>query len=295
MELNNLTSLHQFNLLVKHTISSLQGYKTDLNTNNKSFDENRSGWYFSLNKINTDLIIVPWLGIYYCGVVSIYMEFNSKICNPVFEGFKKYKSVEQGNVSFNSPHINEEYSAAIIYSLKDDVFAKLANKATPVEEQRRIIRIFVNEVLKDVEAYFKWQMTSPKDAEQQILISQKEMPEKQVMKQRVKELEQSIEKLKSGQAQAIQQAKMVSLGELTAGISHEIKNPLNMVINLSEVTIELLEEATEEINAGKKEAAVGALQQVKENLQKVVHEGKRADAIAQGMLQHSNGSTGEKQ
>jgi two-component system NtrC family sensor kinase len=88
---------------------------------------------------------------------------------------------------------------------------------------------------------------------------------------------------------------MASLGELTAGIAHEIQNPLNFVNNFSEVNKEMLEEATEEIDKGNLEEVKVLLGDIKENEEKINHHGKRADAIVKGMLQHSRKSEGKKE
>jgi two-component system, NtrC family, sensor kinase len=107
--------------------------------------------------------------------------------------------------------------------------------------------------------------------------------------------EQAYEDLKSAQAQLIQSEKMASLGELTAGIAHEIQNPLNFVNNFSEVNTELIDELTNELNTGNKEEAISIAKDIKENEEKINHHGKRADAIVKGMLQHSRSSTGVKE
>jgi signal transduction histidine kinase len=88
---------------------------------------------------------------------------------------------------------------------------------------------------------------------------------------------------------------MASLGELTAGIAHEIQNPLNFVNNFSDVNIELIEEAEQEISNGNIDEVKSALANVKGNEQKINHHGKRADAIVKGMLQHSRANTGKKE
>ena len=88
---------------------------------------------------------------------------------------------------------------------------------------------------------------------------------------------------------------MASLGELTAGIAHEIQNPLNFVNNFAEVSAELLAEMQEEINSGNLEDAKEILTDVLQNLEKINHHGKRADAIVKGMLQHSRSSSGTKE
>jgi ligand-binding sensor domain-containing protein/signal transduction histidine kinase len=109
------------------------------------------------------------------------------------------------------------------------------------------------------------------------------------------ELQTILEDLQATQVQLIQKEKMASLGELTAGIAHEIQNPLNFVNNFSEVSQELCEEIVQEAKTGHPEEVLAITSDLKQNLAKIHHHGKRADSIVKNMLQHSRASSGEKQ
>ena len=108
-------------------------------------------------------------------------------------------------------------------------------------------------------------------------------------------VESAFGQLKAAQSKLIQSEKMASLGELTAGIAHEIQNPLNFVNNFSEVNNELIDELQTELKAGNATEAFALSNDIKANEQKINHHGKRADAIVKGMLQHSRSSTGQKE
>jgi signal transduction histidine kinase len=110
-----------------------------------------------------------------------------------------------------------------------------------------------------------------------------------------KHAEDSLVELQAAQRQLVQSEKMASLGELTAGIAHEIQNPLNFVNNFSDVSNELLEEMKTELEKGNTKDAASIVDDVKKNLEKILYHGKRADAIVKGMLQHSRTSGGQKE
>jgi signal transduction histidine kinase len=117
---------------------------------------------------------------------------------------------------------------------------------------------------------------------------------------RTEELSKSLNELRATQAQLIQREKLASLGELTAGIAHEIQNPLNFVNNFSDVNKELVDELKTELATGNMHSdgyrkANEIADIIKENEEKINHHGKRADAIVKGMLQHSRVSAGQKE
>jgi len=116
-----------------------------------------------------------------------------------------------------------------------------------------------------------------------------------ILQEKNSQIEKTLSDLKAAQQQLIQSEKMASLGELTAGIAHEIQNPLNFVNNFSEVNGEMIDEAGQEIDKGNLGEAKAILKYLKENQEKINHHGKRADDIVKGMLQHSRSSSGQKE
>ncbi len=116
-----------------------------------------------------------------------------------------------------------------------------------------------------------------------------------LLKQQKQKVEFTLQELKSTQSQLVQSEKMASLGELTAGIAHEIQNPLNFVNNFSEVNKELANELQQELKSGKIDEAIAISNDIINNEEKINQHGKRADAIVKGMLQHSRSSTGVKE
>ncbi len=148
------------------------------------------------------------------------------------------------------------------------------------------------EMIQEVQVNAQTVLELSEEKREQALIQQKVL-EEEVARQ-TGEIRQTLENLKSTQSQLIQSEKMASLGELTAGIAHEIQNPLNFVNNFSEVNTELIDEVGEEINKGNISEAKIILNDIKGNSEKINHHGKRAGDIVKGMLQHSRSSNGVK-
>lgn len=136
-------------------------------------------------------------------------------------------------------------------------------------------------------------------AEQNILLEQRVNERTIELSRQTKVLQNTLNDLKSTQLQLVQKEKMASLGELTAGIAHEIQNPLNFVNNFAEVSSELLNElhslTFDKLPAQDKAEAEEIFQHITENLEKINHHGQRADSIVKGMLQHSRVTSGQKE
>ncbi|MBD0776299.1 nuclear transport factor 2 family protein [Maribacter sp. ANRC-HE7] len=164
-----------------------------------------------------------------------------------------------------------KHSAIIIPSLTG-----LVPSESNAEILKRFARVFE-------QAYIRFMDLQVKEEQATALLAEK------------KRLEDTLSNLQTTQKQLIQAEKMASLGELTAGIAHEIQNPLNFVNNFSEVSNELIDEMNEEIEKGDLEEVKFIAKDIKQNLEKINHHGKRADAIVKGMLQHSRKSTAEKE
>ena len=212
-------------------------------------------------------IILVGLSIsFLCGIANVYSVLSDKLVQAGFYAAMIFTTVPV----FMTFFIAGEFARVGLALQKRVIEVKELSDKTIVQEQEK----------------------------QQILATQNEKLETEV-EHRTAQLNKSLQELKSTQAQLIQSEKMASLGELTAGIAHEIQNPLNFVNNFSEVNREMLEELKAERlkpNAERDEALEEDLiNDVIDNEAKINHHGKRADAIVKGMLQHSRSSTGVKE
>lgn len=167
------------------------------------------------------------------------------------------------------------------------------------EEQTKAISNAIKDAGKELEiTAFKLDRTEKVKRTTAILLEEtiEELEQKRKAIEETNEaLTKSLDELKAAQHQLVQSEKMASLGELTAGIAHEIQNPLNFVNNFSEISIELIDEMKTELDVGNFDEAKSLASDIIQNLEKISHHGKRADAIVKGMLQHSRSSSGQNE
>ncbi|MBA9077136.1 MULTISPECIES: sensor histidine kinase [Rufibacter] len=249
------------------------------------------------------IIFSNWISEFWEDVVGIaylilvltlvYKEKDFKMVRSLLQSFYPYVVICLLSLLLKliSPELHNDWDdyitmaalAGFVYIFAAWMSFNKGQKALEVEREKRIVE---EKQRKIIEAH-------KEELERQVAQRTAELTKQK------EELLHTVEELQATQAQLIQQEKLASLGELTAGIAHEIQNPLNFVNNFSEVSIELLEELKEEVfqhlPAAEQENAAEILQDLTQNLEKITHHGKRADSIVKGMLQHSRISTGQKE
>lgn len=216
-------------------------------------------------------------------VANIYEKMG--MGNDALPFYKQYKIYADSLVSIESERAAANYKAAYEFSKKELEFQRKAL------QQRWLI-------FSALAALFSllvilWIISRSR---KRLSLTYKDLQQKNgiIEGQKIK-AEETLSQLKAAQSQLIQSEKMASLGELTAGIAHEIQNPLNFVNNFSEVSTELVDEMNEEIEEGNIPEAQQIAKDLKQNLEKINQHGKRAGEIVKGMLLHSRSSTGQKE
>jgi tetratricopeptide (TPR) repeat protein len=211
-----------------------------------------------------------------------------------------YNDIIDASLFLSQIYENKDFQQALLYSKNaityKDSLHKMAESATQetfadLDEQER------QREIEDAKAEFKnrFQIYTFTGITFTFLIIAIVLYRSSRLKQKAKQnIEKAYDQLKSTQAQLIHSEKMASLGELTAGIAHEIQNPLNFVNNFSEVNKEMIAEMKEEINKGNYDDVKMIANDIEENEEKIIHHGKRADAIVKGMLQHTRKSSRSK-
>ena len=217
---------------------------------------------------NAAIVFMILLLMVFIGLIlfTIFMEFNSK-------------NAQYNFITFLLPAISLLISVGPQLSISASISWVLARDYVATNKK---LAEKLNEVQK---------LSTEKQA---ILANQNIELEKQV-NERTSALNTSLEELKAAQSQLIQAEKMASLGELTAGIAHEIKNPLNFVNNFAELNSELLLELKEEIEKNEIPNALALIDDINGNMTKIVNHGKRADDIVKSMLEHSRSNTAQKE
>jgi signal transduction histidine kinase len=247
---------------------------------------------YPLEKIS--LVIIP-------DIMGYGANLDEKIFNldELYEGWRMQKEQSVGlDIQFEiTPVYRRISNGENVAIYVDEVSLKMTVEGIRHENELRlsIIFEFIEERWICTHFHGSYGLVVTGDSWAIELMKEKNEELQRMVDERTIQLQNTIHELKSTQSQLIQSEKMASLGELTAGIAHEIQNPLNFVNNFAEVSEELLQELKGELEKGDIDEAKAISDDVIQNLSKINHHGKRASDIVKGMLEHSRKSTGEKE
>ena len=211
-----------------------------------------------------------------------FLQMNARLKDSLFgpERFRKMQVLA----------INEQEKKFIAEKEQQELKSQLAQSQIRTKSRYRTIALSATILFIGLLAFFVWRNLRRQKKVNTTLQSQQE----KITAQNA-ELAKTLQELKATQSQLIQSEKMASLGELTAGIAHEIQNPLNFVNNFSDVNAELIDELNGQLAIGNMQQAKEIAENIRANEEKIMVHGKRADAIVKSMLQHSRASTGTKE
>jgi signal transduction histidine kinase len=287
---------------------SLEKYQESLNLNKETGYLGEMGFsYMHLGNIHIRLNKLPGAREYFEKSLEIFKKINNRSgqmqnyfnlarldsmqgnFNMAYSDYKNY--ISKRDSLFSEENSRKSVQAKMQYEFdKKDALARVeqAKKDAATDRIRNLqysaiaaLGILVMAIL--IIAHIQWRNNMQKKKVNETLTKQKE------------KVESTLAELKSTQTQLIQSEKMASLGELTAGIAHEIQNPLNFVNNFSDINQDLIDELNEEIDRGNTREVKIIAESIRENESKINQHGKRADSIVKGMLQHSRASTGQKE
>ena len=301
VELNDEYSQNQVLGFKAERLAMLKDYKGAITINKRCllYQQKRHGYHG-----------IAWLSTVLSG---LYTEIHAKdsayfYARSALELSKKYLLTKELNDAYDALYYCHyafgDYKKAIEYKIiYDSIYNKTFNQASgqnaerarmQMDQERKDALAKTEEIRKDADAKRTKNLQYTAIGIFLLLAIFLFWNNRQKQRSRVK-IEKAYAELKTTQAQLIQSEKMASLGDLTAGIAHEIQNPLNFVNNFSDVNTELIDEMQQEMDKGNLADAKALSNDIKENEQKINHHGKRADTIVKGMLQHSRSSSGVKE
>ncbi len=244
---------------------------------------------YDKNHLTFHFVGIDWAAPHKVKYSYRLLGLDERWSNPTNEAKTDYRNLSFGTYTFQVRTIGEsqEWSEPIEYTF---------TIRPPWWHTWWAYGIYLLMFLSALRVYSLWRERNLRHEKEKL--QQKVEERTQDLKKKSEQLEHSLVNLKSTQDQLIQQEKLASLGQLTAGIAHEIKNPLNFVNNFSDVSIEMIDEAIDEVKAQDlapqpQDDILEILSDIKSNLGKIHEHGSRADGIVKSMLQHSRGGTGK--